>query len=183
MRQRSYNSSFRIATSHFLKKPENCSRCSYQYHTSSFVARPSETLEILMGFRSLRTMNCAKAAAIFSVVSFGFCNILSDIFMSLPRLCPIIYMQKEFLKVFVPFRHNHLSKAHKVKSDVKLSKCLQQYLKSSYTSVKPFIQTQNANTFYMRLEPAKLYLLHGPSCQNIANASCLLRVYFCLVDK
>ena len=80
LRQKSYNSLFRIATSHFLKKPENCSRCSY--HT---------------GFRSLRTMNCTKAAAIFSVVSFGFWNVLSETFMSLPRLCPIIYMQKEFL--------------------------------------------------------------------------------------
>ena len=67
------------------------------YHPSSFLARPSETLEILMGFRSIRTMNCAKAAAIFSVVSFGFWNVLSESFMSLPRLCPKIYMQKKFL--------------------------------------------------------------------------------------
>ena len=87
------------------------------YHPSSFLARPSETLEILMGFRSIRTMNCAKAAAIFSVVSFGFWNVLSESFMSLPRLCPKIYMQKKFLHL--PFGHNHLSKAQKVKSDVK----------------------------------------------------------------
>ena len=81
---------------HFLaaRLPQFVSLC---YHTSSFVARPSDTLEILMGFRSLITMNCAKAAAIFSVVSFGFWNVLSETFMSLPRLCPIIYMQKEFL--------------------------------------------------------------------------------------
>ena len=66
------------------------------YHPSSFLARPSETLEILMGFRSIRTMNCAKAAAIFSVVSFGFGNVLSESFMSLPRLCKIIYFYNSF---------------------------------------------------------------------------------------
>ena len=146
------------------KKPENCSRCSY--HT---------------GFRSLRTMNCTKAAAICSVVSFGFWNVLSETFMSLPNMPNNLHAKRVF--VHLPFGHNHLSKAQKVNSDVKISKCLQQYLKSSYTSIERFVQTLNANIFNMRLELAKLYLPPEPSCQNIANASCLLRVYFCLMDK
>ena len=165
LRQRSYNSLSRIATSHFLKKARKLysvflsHRFSESYNHELYKSRSH------LQRREFRILECFVWN--FYVIAKAMPNNL--------------HAKRVF--VHLPFGHNHLSKAQKVKSDVKISKCLQQYLKSSYTSIERCVQTLNANIFNMRLEPAKLYLLPEPSCQNIANASCLLRVYFCLMDK